>query len=103
MNKMEKLNQDIAKLTESEVILDVRSKEEFNEGHVPGALNIPHDEVQNHLEELKKYSTIFVHCQKGGRAKLASETLDNLGLKNIACIDDSGMQHWIESSFPVEK
>jgi rhodanese-related sulfurtransferase len=100
---MHELYLSLPKLKSDEVILDVRSKEEYQEGHVPNSINIPHSEVQNHIGELKKYKTIYIHCHAGTRAQIASQILKNAGLNNIVCIASSGMADWMAAGFPIEK
>ena len=89
--------------TENHLILDVRSPSEFNEGHIDGAQNTPHEEVGAIVEELKKYKTVYVHCKMGGRAKAASDTLTGSGLDNVVCVGDGGMHRWMEQGWPVAR
>lgn len=91
------------KLAPNEVILDVRRPDEFAEGHMPKALNIPVDELTTRSSELKNFGKIYIHCKRGGRAKTAFETLNQLGPKNLVCIQDGGMDMWIENGYPTEK
>ena len=91
------------KLGAKEVILDVRRPDEFAEGHIEGALNIPLDQLPARLSELKDFSSIYIHCKRGGRAKSAFDVLSQLGLKNLVCIYDAGMDLWIEKGYPVKK
>lgn len=91
------------KLQSGEIVLDVRTREEYAEGHVPGSLNIPHDEVEKHLDELRKYKRIYMHCRSGKRAGMAYEALNRAGLKNVVCISGSGMMDWIEAGYPLKK
>lgn len=100
---MQDLKEKLGKLSADELILDVRSADEYRGGHVPGSRNIPHDQVGAHIAELKKYKHIYVHCQAGGRAGRASEALMNAGLTNVVCISSSGMGEWINMGYPVEK
>lgn len=86
-----------------EVILDVRGPDEYRAGHIAGSLNIPHDQVQGHAEELKKYKTIYVHCHAGKRAEIATQVLAQAGLKNLVCVANSGMKDWLSAGFPVVK
>ncbi len=67
------------------LILDVRTREEFLEGHIKGAVNIPVNEVEKRLDELKKYknSEIIVYCRSGRRSKIASEILVKNGFKRV--------------------
>lgn len=91
------------KIAPNELILDVRRPDEFADGHMPNALNIPVDQLSARSEELKNFSKIYIHCKRGGRAKTAFETLNGLGLKNLVCIHDGGMDMWIENGYPTEK
>lgn len=91
------------KLSTNEIILDVRNPDEFSEAHIAGALNIPLPEISERVSELKDFGTIYIHCKRGGRAKTAFETLQNLGLKNVVCVSDAGMDAWLERNYPVER
>ena len=59
-------------------IVDVRTKEEYNQGHVKKAINIPYDTI-NKETLLDKTKTILVYCQSGKRSSIAYETLTKLG------------------------
>ena len=96
------LHEKFGNLSKDEIILDVRSPEEFSEGHIQGAKNTPHDQVNSIADELKSYRNVFVHCKMGGRAQRASETLEASGLTNIICVGKGGMQRWQEQGWPVE-
>jgi len=93
----------LGKLAEGEIILDVRGADEFSGGHLPGARNIPHDQVAQHAGELKKFKVIYIHCQAGRRAGMAADTLAKLGLNNIICITGGGMGDWMAAGLPVER
>ena len=90
------------KLGTGEVVLDVRREEEYSAGHIPKALNIPVDQVAEKADELKKYTKIYIHCKRGGRAKTAFEALSVKGLTNLVCIHDAGMDLWHEKGYPIE-
>ena len=70
---------------EGYVILDTRAQEEYDEGHIPGAILIPHDEILQKAESLltDKDQLILVYCRSGRRSKLAAEDLQRLGYTNI--------------------
>ena len=68
----------IMKENENYVVLDVRSREEFDENHIEGAFNLPYDEI-NELIDIKKDTIIFVYCKSGNRSKVAAEKLLELG------------------------
>lgn len=64
------------------VLLDVRTKEEFDESHLVGALNIPYDTIDEKTN-LDKTKTILVYCRSGNRSNIASKTLQDLGFTVI--------------------
>ena len=99
----DELHNRAATLSSDDLILDVRSPSEFNEGHIEGAQNTPHEEVTSEVETLKSYKTVYVHCKMGGRAKIAAEALQGAGLENIVCVSDGGMQRWTDMDWPVVK
>ena len=57
------------------VIIDVRTRAEFNRGHIPATLNLHGDALRQHLRSIQAKSTIAVVCQSGGRSQLACEAL----------------------------
>ena len=67
------------------IILDVRRPDEFAEGHIPGAINVPNEEIGSvEITELpNKSQLILVYCRSGRRSKEASEKLVKLGYTNI--------------------
>ena len=70
---------------EEHIILDAREKDEFDEGHIPGAILIPYTEIENKAEEMlpDKNAQILVYCRSGRRSKIASESLAKLGYTNV--------------------
>lgn len=72
--------------TEEEfVILDVREQSEYDEGHIEGAILIPHEKIKEMAEEKipDKETLILVYCRSGRRSRIASEALLELGYTNI--------------------
>ena len=100
--KIDELHNLLDGMNDKHLILDVRSPEEFNEGHIKGAQNTPHDQVGTIVDELKEFETVYVHCKMGGRAKMASQTLSDAGLENIVCVGDGGMQRWRDMGWDIE-
>ena len=70
---------------EGYIILDVRTQEEYDEGHIPGAIVISHEEIKEKAEEVlpDKDQLILVYCRSGRRSKIAAEALVELGYTNI--------------------
>ena len=70
---------------EGYVMLDVRTQEEFDQGHIPGAILIPDYDIEAKAETVltDKNQQILVYCRSGRRSKLAAEALVKLGYTNI--------------------
>lgn len=60
------------------IIVDVRTKEEYDEAHLVDAINIPYDEIDKNTD-LDKEKVILVYCKSGNRSGIAYETLEDLG------------------------
>jgi phage shock protein E len=63
------------------LILDVRSQAEYNAGHVPGAVLIPHDQLAGRLSELDRDRWVLVYCKSGRRAGIAEALLVKEGFE----------------------
>ena len=74
---------DREKLGAQDVILDVRTTSEFEEGHLPGALSIPYTRLRARLNEVPQGQTLYIHCGSGKRASLASSFLQAMGFQTI--------------------
>lgn len=76
------------------VILDVRTQSEYEQGHIPGAILIPHTEITEKAETVipNKDTLILVYCRSGNRSKTASEYLLDLGYTNIK--EFGGINDW---------
>ena len=76
------------------ILLDVRTQEEYNSGHIPGALCIPNEEIlSTQPDELPdKEQLILVYCRSGNRSKQASEKLAAMGYTNI--VEFGGIIDW---------
>ena len=85
---------------EGYVILDVRTQEEYDQGHIPGAIVISHEEIMENAEEVltDKEQLILVYCRSGRRSKIAAEALVELGYTNIK--EFGGIIDW---PYEVEK
>jgi phage shock protein E len=64
-------------------LVDVRTPEEFAQGSVKGAVNIPLDEIESRLDEFKGKTDIVVFCRSGNRSRQASEILKRHGFDNV--------------------
>ena len=82
------------------IILDVRTQEEYDQGHIPGAIVISHEEIAEKSEDVltDKDQLILVYCRSGRRSKIAAEALVELGYTNIK--EFGGIIDW---PYEVEK
>lgn len=99
---LEDLKAKSESLEEGAVLLDVRTPSEFEEYKISGSINIDHTEVDEHTDQLKGYSHIYIYCKKGGRAKKAFDALSDEGLTNLSVVIDGGMESWKEKGYPTE-
>ena len=100
---MDDLYEKSKNLGQDELILDVRSPEEYADGHVPGSRNISHDMVRQHVGELKKYKRLYIYCHSGGRVSFTAHELSQLGITNFDVVVSGGMPDWESSGYPVER
>lgn len=73
------------------VLIDVRTSEEYVREHIPGAVNIPLDQINTIAYD--KNITIIVYCQSGMRSKQAVQTLVDMGYTNLYDLD-GGLLNW---------
>ena len=79
---------------EGYIILDVREQEEYDAGHIPGAILIPYTQIEEKAREMlpDKDQLILVYCRSGRRSKIAAEALAELGYTNIK--EFGGINDW---------
>ena len=80
--------EDAKQIMDSEegyIILDVREQDEYDAGHIPGAILIPYTQIEEKADEMlpDKDQLILVYCRSGRRSKIAAEALVELGYTNI--------------------
>lgn len=83
-------------------VLDVRTPEEFAAGHVPGAVNVPHDQIAARLAEVPKDADVVLYCRTGRRVALAAAALHANGYTRLSHLEGD-MTAWVENGRPVEK
>lgn len=86
------------------MLIDVRSPEEFAEGHIPGAVNMPYDAIDDYINELEgnKEKPIIVYCRSGRRAKLAMKVLEALEFSEVMHLEGD-MLGWSAAGLPVDR
>lgn len=88
---------------EGVVILDVRTEAEYASGHVPNAVNIPHDQLAARMSDLGAATSapVVVYCERGGRATAAEAVLLDAGYENLFHLEGD-MSAWRENGRPTE-
>ncbi|NNL67970.1 MAG: rhodanese-like domain-containing protein [Myxococcales bacterium] len=84
-------------------VLDVRTAAEFEQGHIPGAINVPHDALAERLSELgiAPDEEVVVHCQSGRRAAMAEAVLRDAGYTRVRDLTGH-WKLWHETGLPKE-
>ncbi len=83
------------------VVVDVRTAEEFATGHVPGAINVPYDQVGRRLAELPRDKDLVLYCRTGRRATLAADELAAKGYTRLGHLEGD-MTAWLARGLPVD-
>lgn len=65
------------------IVIDVRSKEEYNQRHLNSAINIPHDYILEGIEGYSKETILVLYCSTGSRSRIASNLLISMGYSNV--------------------
>ncbi|WP_076417213.1 rhodanese-like domain-containing protein [Colwellia sp. UCD-KL20] len=86
------------------IVLDVRTPQEFNAGHIKNAINVSHNTVKDNLSVLSKYKDkmVVVHCRSGKRALVAEHVLKENGFSNLRHLDGD-MLGWVDAKLPLIK
>jgi len=83
-------------------LLDVRTPEEYAEGHIAGAVNVPYDQLATRLAEVPKDKDVVLYCRSGRRAGIAADVLAANGYKRLSHLEGD-MIAWTEKGRPVVK
>lgn len=75
----------LEQLKQGAKLIDVRTKQEYNEGHFDNAILIPYFEIAKNIKSIipNQEQEIIVYCENGGRSRKAYKTLNNMGYNNI--------------------
>lgn len=94
----------MANESENVLVLDVRSAEEFAQGHIEGAVNISHTTINENLAKIIdfKNKTVIVHCRSGRRAVAAESALLTAGFSDLRHLEGD-MKGWKAANLPVVK
>jgi rhodanese-related sulfurtransferase len=94
---------------ETGLLVDARNENEFEEGHIPGAVNVPRGLVEFRIWKLVGFpdktdlnTKITIYCATGGRSALATKSLRDLGFTNVTAVDLK-FEDWKKAGYPVEE
>lgn len=91
------------------LIVDVRNENEFEDGYVPGAVNVPRGLIEFRIWKLAGFpeatnmaTKMTLYCATGGRCALATKTLQDMGFTNVTAAD-MRFTDWVKAGYPVAK
>jgi rhodanese-related sulfurtransferase len=90
--------------TPGAVLLDVRTAEEYGEGHLAKARNVDYkrDDFRDQVSKLDKSKPYFVYCKAGVRSNKAADIMKELGFRQVYTLD-GGIDEWEDEDLPLEK
>jgi sulfur-carrier protein adenylyltransferase/sulfurtransferase len=85
------------------VVVDVREQDEWDEGHIPGAVHVPRGHLESRIERLAPDPSrpVVVYCSAGNRSAFAAKTLAELGYEDVVSLS-GGFTDWKRNGFPVQ-
>jgi sulfur-carrier protein adenylyltransferase/sulfurtransferase len=85
------------------VVVDVREQDEWDEGHIPGAVHVPRGQLESRIERLAPDTArpVVVYCSAGNRSAFAAKTLTDLGYQDVVSLA-GGFTDWKRNGFPVQ-
>jgi sulfur-carrier protein adenylyltransferase/sulfurtransferase len=89
--------------SDSPAVIDVRERDEWDEGHLPGAVHIARGNLESRVEAAvpDRSRPVVLYCSTGNRSALAAKTLEELGYENVVSLT-GGYTDWKRNGFPVE-
>ena len=94
---------DLLDADEPPLLLDVRERDEWDEGHLPGAVHIPRGSLESRVEAAvpDRSRPVVVYCAGGSRSAFAAKTLEELGYENVSSLA-GGYTDWKRNGYPTE-
>lgn len=84
------------------LFVDVRTQQEWDQGHIERSTLIPLDVLQTRMNELPRDQDIVVVCRSGARSKEGSTLLRQAGFRRVTCMT-GGIQAWVAAGYPIER
>ena len=86
--------------TESHILIDVRTPQEYAEGHIAGSVNIPVQVLESNLSQIPAGIPVVVYCRSGNRSAQAAQILSKNGYESI--YDLGAISDWSRVGYPLE-
>ena len=85
------------------VFVDVRERDEWDEGHIPGAIHVPRGNLESRIENAvaDRSARIVLYCASGARSAFAAKTLEELGYDDVVSLA-GGFTDWKRNGFPTQ-
>ena len=92
---------DLQKQAPQPVVVDVRNFNEYKSGHIPGAINIPHNKIARQLEKLEDAEGVVLYCTNGRRTRQAEQVLLDNMFDNVFHLQD-GLIGWRQQGLKLK-
>ena len=92
---------DLQKQAKQPVVVDVRNFNEYKSGHIPGAINIPHNKIARQLEKLEDAEGVVLYCTNGRRTRQAEQVLLDNMFDNVFHLQD-GLIGWRQQGLKLK-
>jgi len=97
------LAHDLLESADPPLLVDIRERDEWTEGHIPGAVHVPRGHLESRIEQVvsDRSRALVLYCAGGSRSAFAAKTLEELGYENVASLA-GGFTDWKRNGFPVQ-
>jgi len=90
-------------LKRNEIIVDIRSADDYADAHVPGSANIPYSSVIDSREDIKSYRRVYFYCYGGKGSKEVASKLTEMGFDGVSYLGNAGLSDWQSAGYPVDR
>ncbi|MDH5301962.1 MAG: rhodanese-like domain-containing protein [Gammaproteobacteria bacterium] len=90
-------------LNHDDIVVDVRSSEDHQQGHIPGSRNIPYAHALSQLSSAQPPGHVYLHCYGGEGSGHIARQLAELGFNNISYLANAGFAQWQAAGHPVSR
>ena len=82
------------------LVVDVRPSAEYKSGHIEGAVNMPYNKIDKHLQELSEAKAVVLYCTLGHRTRVAEQVLLDGDVPNVYHLE-GGLFAWQQAGYPI--